>query len=162
MIRFSEYTDSYQDKVVQHIVEILNDEFHLNLFNEELPDLISIKKNYQEGGGNFWIAINETGEVIGTIGLFNLGNNAADLRRMFVKPAYRGKEKGVSKKLLDLLLIFAKDKGFKKIYLESTSVFKAAARFYSKNGFEKVDRTELPDNFPVVRVAEYFFVRELE
>ena len=71
-------------------------------------------------------------EVAGTIALFNLGQHLADLRKMFVKPAYRGKELGVSKKLLDHLLSWAMKNKYEKVYLETTSVLKQPLNFIQK------------------------------
>ncbi|HKR05830.1 MAG TPA: GNAT family N-acetyltransferase [Bacteroidia bacterium] len=161
MTTIIEYDPSWHEKVVQHILGIQNEEFHLDLTLEEQPDLISIENSYQETGGNFWIAVNENDDVAGTIALFNLGHHLADLRKMFVKPAYRGKENGVSKGLADILVSWAIENKYEKIYLETNPVFKAAVKFYHKNGFRQIEQNLLPDNFPVSRVGKYFFVRDL-
>jgi len=161
MIRIAEYTSEYHEQVIRHILAIQNDEFHLGLRLEDQPDLDSIETSYHQAGGNFWIAVDEHDVVIGTIAIFNLGNNNAYLRKMFIKPAWRGKEKGVSMNLLNILLQWTEAHGYERIYLETISVFKAAVIFYSRNGFKKIDRSELPPNFHIIKVAEFFFVREL-
>ncbi|MFI5203414.1 MAG: GNAT family N-acetyltransferase [Flavobacteriales bacterium] len=161
MIRIQEYDKQYYGQVVQHVIDIQNNEFNLGLTLAHHHDLQDMEQAYEKSGGKFWIAINENDEVIGTIALFNLGNGRGDLRRMFVKSEYRGKGKGISHKLLEILLDWAAQNGYKKIYLETISVFKAAMKFYVNNGFQRIDKSELPSNFPVVHVAEFFFVREL-
>ncbi len=160
MVKIEEFSNAYHEQAVKHIFEVQNDEFNLNLTLEDQPDLVSIEESYKNSGGNFWIALDE-GRVIGTIGLFDLGNNACDLRRMFVKTAYRGKQHSVGKNLMDALLGWAKENEFVKIYLETSSVFQAAMKFYMKNGFKQIQKNELPDNFPVGKVAEFFFLYEL-
>lgn len=161
MIQIIEYTNPSHNKVIEHILKIENDEFHLNLTLNDQPDLASIENSYQKQGDNFWLALNESDEVVGTIALFNLGNHIGDLRKMFVKPEYRGKESGVSKNLLDTLINWAVSHHYQKIFLETNSAFKAAMRFYEKNGFQRVAPSQLPSNFPVIKVAEYFYVKEL-
>lgn len=161
-IIIKEFDAAYQDNVVDHIQKIENDEFDYDLTLEDQPDLISIEKSYQLDGGNFWIALDEDDAVIGTIGLYNLGDNIGYLRKMFVRPKYRGRHTGLSKKLLDVLLEWAVANKFERIYLETTAAFIAARKFYLKHGFKPIDREDMPDNIPIVKVAEYFFAYDLK
>lgn len=107
------------------------------------------------------MAIDKQDNVIGTIALFNLGLHTGDLRKMFLKKQYRGSDLGISKKLLETLIEWAIANKYEKIFLETNSTFKAAIKFYLKNGFTQVEKNQLPQNFPVLKVAELFFVREL-
>lgn len=161
MSKIVEFTKSYQNEVVKHILDIQNNELRLGLSLEDQPDLLSIEENYQKTGGNFWIAIDHD-KVVGTIGLYNLGQNTGDLRKMFVKPDYRGPELGTSKSLLNILIKWTIDNNFENIFLETNSAFKAAIKFYHKNGFKKVEKRQLPPNFPIMKVAESFFVYEIK
>ena len=133
----------------------------LNLSVRDQPDLSSIEDNYKKPGGNFWIALDDFNEVIGTIALFNLGQNIGDLRKMFVKKEWRGKRLGVADALLKVLLDWCTENKYSKIYLETTSAFAAAIKFYLKNGFTEVQQNELPNNFPIIKVAEFFFVYDI-
>jgi N-acetylglutamate synthase-like GNAT family acetyltransferase len=161
MIKIVEYSGSYQDQTVQHILDIENNEFFLNVNLEDQPDLISIEESYQKPGGNFWIALDDKDGIVGTIALFNLGNNFGDLRKLFVKPHYRGEHVGLSEKLLRVLLDWAILNKYKKIYLETTSKFSAAINFYKKHRFEQINVDDLPENFPKIRLAELFFVFDM-
>lgn len=155
-----EFETSLQSEVVQHILEIENEEFNLGLTLYDQPDLTDIAASYQLQGGNFWIALDK-GKVIGTIALFNLGNGYGDLRKMFVKQAFRGTEYGLGKHLLNILIAWAITHRYRKIFLETTTRFAAAVRFYQKNDFVEIPPEQLPANFPVIRVAEKFMVRTL-
>ena len=62
------YCENCDDEIISLILGIQNDENKLNLSLEEQPDLLDIRRCYQQDGGEFWIAFSE-GEVIGTIGL---------------------------------------------------------------------------------------------
>jgi GNAT superfamily N-acetyltransferase len=64
---------------------------------------------------------------------------------MFVDKNYRGREHRTGKRLLDTLIDWAKEKGFKDIYLGTTEVMTTAHRFYEKNGFVEVEREDLPN-----------------
>jgi N-acetylglutamate synthase-like GNAT family acetyltransferase len=161
MIKVIEYHPHYQDQTVEHILEIENDEFLLNLTINDQPDLISIHQSYQIPGGNFWIALDGDNTIVGSIGIFNLGDRIGDMRKLFVKPGYRGVEIGLSELLLQTSLDWATQNGYKKIYLETTTKFAAAIRFYQKHGFKQVEPEHLPGNFPKIKLAELFFVYEL-
>ena len=73
------------------------------------------------------------GELIGMGGL-KLHSGYAELTRMFVNPANRGK--GVSVKLLKSLEGIAKNEGYKIIRLETSEKFKAAYQLDLKYGFK--------------------------
>lgn len=71
MITIQEFDPIYQSRVTEHILDIENNEFAMNLTLEMQPDLADIRLMYQKQKGNFWIAL-EDGEVIGTTGIFFL------------------------------------------------------------------------------------------
>jgi N-acetylglutamate synthase-like GNAT family acetyltransferase len=99
------------------------------------------------------------GQVVGTIGLLDIGNDQAALRKMFVTEAYRGRTYGVAHALLDALFSWAENKGLAEIFLGTTDKFLAAHRFYEKNGFVEIAKTELPPAFPVMSVDSRFYRR---
>ena len=43
----------------------------------------------------------------------------------------------------------------------TTSKFLAAQRFYAKNGFREIAKSDLPQSFPVMAVDDRFFHRRL-
>jgi N-acetylglutamate synthase-like GNAT family acetyltransferase len=150
------YTDRYKNGVADLILTIQNTEFGIPITLEEQPDLNNIPSFYQENNGNFWTAkINE--RIVGTISLLDIGSQQGALRKMFVKKDYRGKEWGVGQKLLDILLYWARHKGFSDIFLGTTEKFIAAQRFYKKNGFVEIAKQKLPEAFPIMEVDTRFF-----
>ena len=54
--------------------------------------------------------------------------------------ALRGK--GLSKELVKLAENFAKEKGYKKLYLETHSNLKVAMSLYEKLGFREIDKSD--------------------
>jgi len=145
-----------QRGVVEVILPIQNQEFGIPITEHQQPDLNDIPQFYQQGSGDFWVAKYE-GKVVGTLGLKDIGNAQAALRKMFVSAPYRGREYGVAALLLNTLLQHARMQNIKDIYLGTTDKFLAAHRFYEKNGFWEVAVPDLPKNFPLMSVDSKFY-----
>ena len=143
------------------IVPIQQQEFGIAVTLAEQPDLADIAGFYQQGAGNFWIAEAED-HIVGTVGLLDIGNREAALRKMFVAEAFRGGQHGVAGALLDRLVAWSAASGIDRIYLGTTNKFLAAHRFYEKHGFVEIHRTDLPSAFPVMKVDSKFYRRLLE
>ncbi len=105
---------------------------------------------------NFWVAIDNT-KVVGTIALIDIGNRQVCLRKMFVHKEYRGGSRGVALLLLDRSIEWCREKGIGEIYLGTIDILTAAQKFYLKHGFMVVDKTSLPENFPLMLVDNLFF-----
>ncbi|TKD69975.1 GNAT family N-acetyltransferase [Pseudalkalibacillus hwajinpoensis] len=151
-----EYSEEYQEQVSKLIIHIQQDEYNIQITKEAQPDLLKIPSFYQVGKGNFWLA-KLGGKVIGTISLLDIDNNQVALRKMFVDRSYRGPEFQVAKMLLNKAIDWANDKSLQAIYLGTTPQFRAAHRFYEKNGFIELEREELPSNFPIMKVDKKFY-----
>lgn len=79
------------------------------------------------------------------------------LKRMFMANEFRGK--GVAKMLLDTLLNWAVENKIVNIYLGTMNQFKAAQKFYEKNGFKEIAQTKLPVDFPINQLDSIFYQR---
>lgn len=150
------YAEQYKGKIIQLILHIQTQEFGVTISIDDQPDLLNVHDCYQKNHGNFWVAM-DGDSVIGTIAIINIGNGIAALRKMFVDEAYRGKDKGVAKLLLDETIRWCGENGFSDIYLGTTSVFLAAHRFYEKNGFIEVQKELLPTSFPLMKIDSKFY-----
>ena len=154
LIRPFESADA--EGVASVILHIQQEEFGIAVTRDDQPDLADIANFYQNGVGNFWVAMSD-GAVIGTIGLLDIGSGQAALRKMFVSASYRGREHGVAQALLETLVPWSRGQGLAFIYLGTTFRFLAAHRFYEKNGFTEVGKAELPPTFPVMSVDSKFY-----
>ncbi|MCX8957853.1 GNAT family N-acetyltransferase [Erwinia psidii] len=150
------YQPRFQSGVVALILPIQNEEFSIDITAAQQPDLSDIAGFYQTGKGDFWLAV-AGDNVVGCIGLKDIGNQQAALRKMFVAQDWRGREKGIANALLSILLEHAAHRQLHDIYLGTTSKFLAAHRFYEKNGFREVGRDTLPGSFPVMKVDSKFY-----
>lgn len=150
------YTQQYEEETINLIVGIQAGEFGLPITAGDQPDLRIVGTFYQQGKGNFWLAI-DNGKVVGSIALIDIGNNEAALRKMFVDPAYRGRDKAVAQRLMEKLLDWCRQQGVKSIYLGTVEQFKASHRFYEKNGFRLIDKLHLPETFPTMPLDTIFY-----
>ncbi|MDG6401833.1 GNAT family N-acetyltransferase [Pseudomonas quasicaspiana] len=156
-IQISRFEPTDQQGVIDVILPIQREEFGISLTAEDQPDLQAIPDFYQVGNGDFWVAKHQR-QVIGTIGLKDIGAQQTALRKMFVAAPFRGRESGVAAQLLNMLLENAWQRGVQEIYLGTTDKFLAAHRFYEKHGFVDVAKEALPESFPVMKVDSKFYV----
>ncbi len=87
------------DDVFAVILPIQREEFGIAITADDQPDLAAIPDFYQSGKGQFWVAV-RNGQIVGTIGLKDIGNSQTALRKMFVAADVRGREHGVAARLL--------------------------------------------------------------
>ena len=155
-IAIESYRAAQQQGVIDVILPIQQQEFGIPITLGDQPDLQDIPGFYQQRAGNFWVALAGP-EVVGTIALIDIGRRQGALRKMFVKDAWRGKEKGVAQKLLETLLLWSRQQGLREIYLGTTAKYFAAHRFYEKSGFCEIPKAMLPPAFPIMAVDTKFY-----
>jgi N-acetylglutamate synthase-like GNAT family acetyltransferase len=155
-MKIIEYRNEYEQEVMDLIRGILHDELGVNNMATDQVDLKNIKELYQQGNGNFWIALNDD-RLVGTIALIDIGKYEGGLKKMFVHPGSRGKEKGVAQELMDTVMAWCRLKGVHTIYLGPIDIMKAAHRFYEKNGFVQIGKDELPGHYPAAKVDNVFY-----
>ena len=159
-IQIEIFQKKYQEQVIELILAIQTQEFDMPIALKDQPDLLEISNFYQQGLGNFWVALDDD-KVVGTIALIDIGDAKVALRKMFVHADYRGKEWGIAKILLDAAIAASKVKAVHSIYLGTTAFFLAAQRFYEKNGFYEMAKTALPESFPVMPLDTKFYRLDL-
>lgn len=79
----------------------------------------------------------ENGEVVGGGGIFpspGLPNDTCELVKMYLLPQARGI--GLGKKIIERCIAFAKQSGYKNIYIETMPELQQAMKTYEKFGFE--------------------------
>src|SRR5579872_6121722 len=152
--------NAYSPHIVGLILPIQQLEFLVPTTLEKQPDLLDIDGSYHATGGGFWGAfanIHTAGTIpdtaatahrlVGTIGLIAIPGHNGVIRKMFVHKDFRGKPYNIAQGLLDALLDHAQTSGIQHLYLGTIHSMQAAARFYTRNGFAKVDRSSLPPAF---------------
>lgn len=66
-----------------------------------------------------------------------IGEDICELKRMYIKPDYRGK--GVSQEILHILCTRAKLNGYKLMRLDTLDTMTPAIKLYSNNGFYTIN-----------------------
>ena len=100
------------------------------------------------------------GASIGMGALHQIRETAGEIKRMYIRPAHRGK--GYGKALLRQLLQKAKEFGYRSVYLDSGRFMTAAHRLYRSFGFiecNEYPETEIPQQF---RTQWLFMEKTLE
>jgi hypothetical protein len=82
-MRISTYQPKYQTAIINLILPIQREEFGSAITLNDQQDLLNIPTVYQQGHGNFWIAL-DADQVIGTIAAIDIGHQQLVLRKMFV------------------------------------------------------------------------------
>jgi ribosomal protein S18 acetylase RimI-like enzyme len=90
------------------------------------------------------------GAAIGCAGVREFEDGVGELKRMYIKDAYRGK--GLGKTLLNQALSVAQALGYKKLRLDTVSSMKSAISLYESAGFYEI----APYRFNPNADAKYF------
>lgn len=80
-------------------------------------------------------------KIVGMGGLRQIRAKVGEIKRMYIRPQYRGR--GLGKVMLQQLLDKAKEFGYYSVYLDSAQFMKTAHRLYYSLGF--VDRAEFAE-----------------
>jgi len=160
MITIEEFSNKYTAEIIDLIVTIQVDEFAIPITSEQQPDLHAIKEFYQNGKGNFWVALH-SGKVVGTIALLDIGKEQVAFRKLFVHRDYRGRKYDIGSQLLAHLLAWSKLMRVEEIYLGTTAKYLAAHKFYEKHHFQEIEKKILPENFPIMEVDTKFYTLRL-
>lgn len=104
------------------------------VFEQHVADsFVQFMTGYDPAKDRLWCA-EYHGNLVGCIGIASHGERA-QLRWFLVDPHYRGF--GLGKKLLDEAIRFAREAGYRTIYLDTTNDLDTAISMYQKAGFQK-------------------------
>ena len=136
-IRSATNADADAD-AVRRLVWAVLEEYGLVAEHEGVDaDLDDIEGNYMQRGGLFEVLEDETGTLIGTVGLYPHGDGVCELRKMYLLPSARGR--GLGKKIMDRILVEARRLGFRRIELETAGALVEAIGLYERYGFKAIN-----------------------
>jgi putative acetyltransferase len=102
----------------------------------ELKDMDDIQKSYFENGGTF-LGMFKDGEMICTGALRRIDNETCELKRLWLLNEYHGQSLGY--RMLQELLNIGKDRGYKRVWLETDPIAQSRAlEFYKQAGFHEI------------------------
>ena len=102
-------------------------------FDQELNE-IDIQYDSPAGG---LILVRHAGDFIGCAGIRKFENRIAELKRMYIRPGYRGL--GLGKILLEKSIALAKEKGYERVRLDTLQSMVSASQLYRKLGFYAIE-----------------------
>lgn len=110
----------------------LNIDLSFQKFEDELR---ALKSMYGPSKGTIILCKSEN-EYIACVAVRPIDGKIAELKRMYVKPAFQ--RRGIGEKLLELSLSFAKNAGYEKARLDTLNTMTPAMNLYRKNGFYEI------------------------
>ena len=90
---------------------------------------------YAMPDGRLYIAVSDE-SVAGCVALRRLDANSGEVKRLYVRPLYRGM--GIASALLERIIADARSAGYGYLYLDTLPELKEAVKLYEKFGFEYV------------------------
>lgn len=137
-IKKSEYEQiriiEYSSKLKNHFKR-LNYEWLKKYFEVEEADRILLENPETEiiarGGKIFFAKVDE--HIAGTVGIIKLNGSSCELTKMAVSERFQGKQAG--KKLLNTAIDYAKNEGYRKIFLFTSPKLEKAVSLYRSAGF---------------------------
>ena len=124
--------------VIKFLIQITSEEFGFTEWKDYFEH--KLVEKYKIGRNNFWIAINEENQVVGTCGGLQQTENTLKMNCFYINSKYRNL--GIGKKLYNLFIDFAKKGNYKEIILCTFKEFDRAIRFYEERGFKLYEKIE--------------------
>lgn len=126
---FAEYMDMLLegDPTFAEYLQIQN-------YDDELRDL---SHKYGLPEGRLYLAYWD-GELAGSIALRKIDNERCELKRMYIKPAFR--RRGIAKTLVLRLIEDAREIGYRYMLLDTLPFLQTAIRMYHNIGFYEIER----------------------
>jgi GNAT superfamily N-acetyltransferase len=84
---------------------------------------------------SLWVAVGGD-QVVGSVALRDLGDGALELKRMYLRPAQRGR--GLGRRLLATALDWARGNGSRVVRLDTSERMEVARHLYELHGFIRV------------------------
>ncbi len=153
--------ESGDDAKIAEIIRANLEKFHLNIpgtayFDPELDHLSAYYKSNPEKRAYF-IAFDTDQNIAGGVGIaeFSGIDCCAELQKLYLDDTAKGK--GYGKELVKLAENWAKNAGYKNLYLETHTNLEAALHLYEKAGFHQIEKPCLTQHSTMNR----FYLKEL-
>jgi len=82
---------------------------------------------------HFWVAQDQTGAVVGMVGVQAIETGVGEIRRLRVDPARR--RRGIGQQLMEAAVRFCRDRGYVKVLLDTYIDREPAIRLFQKFNF---------------------------
>lgn len=109
---------------------------YLQLQNYE-EEIAHLEEKYGRPGGRLYLAQID-GKTVGCIGLRRMDDSRCEMKRLYVRPRYRGL--GVGRMLTEQILADARNIGYRQILLDTFPFLDTAVSMYRRMGFLEIPR----------------------
>ena len=128
------------------LMKMIKEEYGYGYVEKYHKDIKNLKKTYLTPKNNFYIILNETNKIIGSIGIRGYDKDfkefkdiytkehTASIWRMFINKKYR--RRGLGSKLVKIVENFSKEENYNEIYLHTHRTVKGALSFWKSLDYE--------------------------
>lgn len=120
--------------VVEHAESIGVDNFDSQNFDREIAEFPG---EYAPPAGCLLIARDNDGAVMGCVALRKIEEEVCEMKRMYVRPEFRGR--GLGKLLADEIIARARASGYEQMKLDTLPTMRAAVALYRSLGFQEIE-----------------------
>ena len=107
--------------------------FNLNV-EHEVDFTMKNLDNFAEPDGRLFL-VEVDGQIAGTISLRKIREDCGEIKRMYVRPKFRGKKLG--NLMIEEVIRVSKENGYSKLYLDTALFMSSAVSLYKKFGFKE-------------------------
>lgn len=125
------YINQVRNLIIEY-TQRLNRDLSFQNIEDELKDPA---QKYTPPRGEILVAINEENEVMGMIAYHRHNQQRCEMKRLYVRPQYRGQK--IGRHLIEEILNHAKQAGYQEMVLDTIVPLKAAIDLYYQFGFQK-------------------------
>ena len=131
-----ELFSEYLEWVLLKCEEEFKVNFGISIVEDAVNNSIEELHKYFPPSGCLLLCKNED-EIVGTACMRKIGEKVGEIKRMYVRPVFRGK--GMGRTLLEKLIDEAQDFGYSKLRLDSGPFMKEAHGLYYSFGFRNIE-----------------------
>ena len=107
--------------------------FNLDLEHEVNFTMNNLDKFAEPDGRLLLVEVD--GEIAGTISLRKIRRDCGEIKRMYIKPEFRGKKLG--NLMIEKVISISEENGFSKLFLDTSLFMSSAVSLYKKFGFKE-------------------------
>lgn len=144
--------DSHRDYLARHAAEY---EFSPDTYVRD--ELAKDRSYLDEHGSERPLVVAVDDDVVGCVYLYGLSDDEAEVKRLYVHDAYRGR--GLGRRLMERLIEVANHEGYRSLRLDTAPYMHGAQHLYRELGFSSYEDGESITDVPGPLLDELVFMR---